>query len=423
MVSCKHCSTPNSLDSTFCKRCGTALPAEDVQAAQEKLTALIAEGNSAFNEGKTDEAMAVAESAVASNPSSTAALSLKALCHERRGELAEALECADLIVDLNPDSELDKIKRNQLRTKLSVSVQLATQPPDRRSAMIGAVAAVVLMICLGIGAAKYTSRNAAAKSEPLVVQNPVISNPNTIQPNIQNPPASSPQAQQTPAPSVAQRQPDLEVQDPDQVRGTGRQGSGILPSQGEPGLSGNIKLQDDPLQVPNSRNTGQTAPTNPTIATPTSPSGTKSGSNDMSSDPPPAPDSGKAQQQSSDPGQVDIQISHGSRGTTFGGSASLGAGGVAALVKVGVQRYQLGSYGAAASSFDQALRAGGDQVTVNQWLGRCYGNMGRKSEQIDAYKRCVSACQSAISSGTGNKDRVKSIMDTCQQELKVLQGN
>ena len=89
MVACKHCSTPNTLDSTFCKRCGTALPEDDVLAGKEKLDALIAEGNKSFNEGRTDEAMAVAETALASNPTSTNALSLKVLCHERRGELAE----------------------------------------------------------------------------------------------------------------------------------------------------------------------------------------------------------------------------------------------------------------------------------------------------------------------------------------------
>jgi L-aminopeptidase/D-esterase-like protein len=33
------------------------------------------------------------------------------------------------------------------------------------------------------------------------------------------------------------------------------------------------------------------------------------------------------------------------------------------------------------------------------------------------------ALQTAINNGSGNKDRIRSILDTCQQELKVLQGN
>lgn len=169
MVSCKHCLTQNSLDSTFCRRCGTALPEDEILAAKEKLDVLIGQGNTSFNEGRTDEALAVADTALLSNPTSTTALSLKSLCHERRGELAEALECADQIVELNPDSELDKIKRNQLRSKLAISVQLATQPPDKRPALIGAVAAVVLVICVGIAAAKLLNRTEQVKtSQPLV---------------------------------------------------------------------------------------------------------------------------------------------------------------------------------------------------------------------------------------------------------------
>ncbi len=419
MVSCKHCSTPNSLDSTFCKRCGTALPAEDVQVAQEKLTALIAEGNTAFNEGKTDEAMAIAESAIASNPTSVPALSLKSLCHERRGELAEALECADLIVDLNPDSELDKIKRNQLRTKLSVSVQLASQPPDRRSAFIGAIATVVLVVCVGIGAAKFINRGSVAKNDGVAALAPAIPPVNQTQQIVPNS-NSNPNTQLQP--SAPPRQPTVEepgINDPDQTRSLNRPGTGILPRQGDPGITGEIRTQEDPLTL----KPGTTTTTNPPIVTPTSTSGSKPGQGDSGQDPPPTPENSKPQPQNTDPGQIEIKVSNGSHSSGFGSTAALGSGGVSALIKVGVTRYQLGSYGAAASSFDQALRAGGDQVTVNQWLGRCYGSMGRKSEEIDAYKRCVSACQSAISNGGGNKDRIKAIMDTCQQELKVLQGN
>lgn len=436
MVTCKHCSTPNSLDSTFCKRCGTALPADDVQIAQEKLEQLIAQGNTAFNEGRTDEAMAIAESACASNPSSTPALSLKTLCHERRGELAEALECAELIVELNPDSELDKIKRNQLRNKLSMTAQLAaSQGPDRRTALIGAVSAVVLFACVGIGIAKMNMRN-AAKQESFVSSNSSTGSPLSTPSTQQNSPNSASNVQQ----SQVQTQNSPQNQQNDGGQNQFNEAplrrsapNGLLPREGALDGQDVIVGGDQPITPPNplrgqigstaaptEGGTGTLPATNVKLPA----QGKETGSEDPNRDPQPTADSTKAAQ-NNDPGVVEISLSHGSKrpnGPTSGGS-DLGAGGAAALDRIGIQRYQLGSYGAAATSFEQALRAGGDPISINQWLGRCYGNLGRKSDQIDAYKKCVSACQSALNSGTGNKDRIKATLDTCQQQLKVLQGN
>ncbi len=429
MVTCKHCSTPNSLDSTFCKRCGTAMPAEDVALAQEKLTQLITDGNTAFNEGRTDEAMAIAESACASNPSSTAALSLKVLCHERRGELAEALECADLIVDLNPDSELDKIKRNQLRTKLSVSVQLATQPPDRRTAIIGAVSAVVFFACIGVGIAKLNMRNASTKQDGLVVQNSSAGNPPVNPAQTSQGTNSQQSSQPTNQQNVQQSSTPQNSQTNNALEGSllmpGR-GPEILPGQGRIGSEDVVLGSDQVITPPNPPRGNIGSPVAPSVQnTVKLPSVGKSSENTGGGDDPsPKAEDPKSSQQNTDPGVVEINISNGSsRKSNSGGGESLGAGGAAALDRIGIQRYQLGSYGAAAASFEQALRAGGDPISLNQWLGRSYGQLGKKSEQIDAYKRCATACQNAISNGTGNKDRIKAILDTCQQQLKVLQGN
>src|SRR6476659_3355802 len=106
MVSCRQCNTHNSLDSVFCKKCGSTILDEDRAIAAEKLSFMIADGNKLFADGRTDDAMMVAETAVASDPSSSAALSLKGMCYERKGQLAEALECFEQVVMLNPDSTL-----------------------------------------------------------------------------------------------------------------------------------------------------------------------------------------------------------------------------------------------------------------------------------------------------------------------------
>ena len=418
MVPCKNCSTPNTLDSTFCKRCGAALPEDEVQASKEKLEALIAEGNTSFNEGRTDEAMAVSETALASNPSSTPALSLKALCHERRGELAEALECAERIVELNPDSELDKIKRNQLRSKLAMTVQLATQEPDRKSAVVGAVAAVILMICLGFGIAKALNRNEpkTASTSPKIietapqqVQIPITSQgpvtPQPVNPNQVRP--ITPEAGQE-GTRVAQGDPGDLYPLPD---------GGILPKTGT-GAGIDVPVMTGGFSSPPTQNNNEGKVVRPT---PKDPGTAKpSGGTD---DPAPTSVPPSDDHRNDDPGKIEIKVSDGSRKTSLGGSENIGSGGAAALVQVGMQRYQLGQYNSAAASFEQAIRAGGDQMSLNQRLGQCYDNMGRKNDAMEAYKRGIAACQAALNGGGGNKDRIQRRLESCQQALKVLQGN
>src|SRR5690349_1264004 len=98
MVACSKCSTENSLDSLFCRQCGEAIATDDRSDAQQKHEHFIAEGYKIFNEGRTAEARLVAETALAENPNSTSALSLKGMCHERAHELALALACFEKVV-------------------------------------------------------------------------------------------------------------------------------------------------------------------------------------------------------------------------------------------------------------------------------------------------------------------------------------
>ena len=136
MYACKECGTGNPLDSSFCKKCGTALPEQDLAEARGKMDEVLEEGNNLFTEGRTDEAMLIAEAAVAANPSSHMAYSLKGLCHERLGQIAEALECYETAVSLHPDSALDKVKVAALRNRLAAHV-VDAPVPDRRRALSG----------------------------------------------------------------------------------------------------------------------------------------------------------------------------------------------------------------------------------------------------------------------------------------------
>lgn len=410
MVTCTNCSTPNSLDSAFCKRCGGTLASEDVQAAAARLETLIAEGESALNAGDTESAMAVAETAVASDPSSIRALALKSLCHERRGEIAPALEAAEEIVELSPDSELDKIRRNHLRTLLMSQAQLRVEP-DRRTAVVAASAAALLVVCAGALAA--TLMRQPPKDEVRVaqqeVQNPV-SDPKTIG--------------------------SLPPQNP------GATGNSATNSGG--GTTSANPTQDAPSRTP--RGTGLPAPTEHMTIPPLrlvpeglggsiganrlpAADGTKETSRPPvkpDDDPDPGADPGgrstPVEEPKRDPGVYEITVHKPDR-LPGGGTNASSTNGVEALVRTGTQQYQVGNYGGAANTLERALNSGADPVSVNQRLAQAYERSGRKSDAIGAYSRAIAAAEGAIASGRGNRGRLEAAIESCKAALKVLQGS
>lgn len=443
MVSCKHCSTQNSLDSTFCKRCGTSLEEAALADAQAKLDGLIEEGNALFNQGRTEEAMAVAEACVLSNPSSVSALSLKALCHERRGEIAEALECADRIVELNPDSELDKIKRNALRTRLQADLRLP-DPPDRRIALVGAVSAVVLVACLGVGIARMTSRsteNALVQRGPSMQQGfgdavypgsnlnltnqGTTGNANVVTPPVTNPNAANPNPQPQQQQQQLQQRPGIGDE-----RALGTRGNEFPDRRGNP--SDNIQLPDSPRGgLPDS---SQEVPpvdlgkltlerNDPPKPTPPQPRGSQSSQDDPKEIRESGPANPPAQAEDPEKGiEISVRSGGGNGSRVPGGPSALNSNGLEMLQRVGTEQYQLGNYDAAARSYEQAVRQGGDAIVLNQRLGQSYARLGRASDAAAAYRRCIEACDSAIANGRGNRARHESVKATAEQALKVLQG-
>lgn len=421
MISCRNCTTQNSLDSTFCKKCGATLPADDVQRAKEKLEAAVGDGYKVFTAGRTDEAMQIAEAAVQSNPNSTAALSLKAMCHERLGQISEALECHERVLALDPDSMIDKIKVNDLRNLL-ISRGPATTP-DRRMAIVSAVAAFVLVVSIGVVVAQSGSKGpdkvAVNTPAPNVQQGPVGSKfeqpgpATTTQPPVagttqptsesKTPSPSSPPAE-SPGRDSSAKAPDTQL--PPYSR---PDGASKLPRPDGGGLSGNIPFR---VNVPPGVNGSTPKPTPTEQPVPS-----------HATDPDPVTsDSQAAPPKQEAPGIMEIKIvSRGGKqadGTESGNRSN----GVEALVRTARNQYQLGNYSAAATSFERALRAGADPASGNQRLAQCYEKLGRNAEAAAAYNRAIDAIQADISAGRGEKDRLGAALDSCRQALKVLGG-
>jgi len=426
MVSCKHCATFNNLDSDFCRRCGTPLPDDDRKEAQLKLDVLIGEGVKALGEGRIEEALAVAESATMANPASISAWALKSDCHARRGEIAEALECAERLVELNPDSELDKIKRNQLRSALVSSLRISAMP-DRRAAIVGACAAFVLVLFLGAAAAMFrNSKDSSGQVADNRLTNESGQNPgNGFYPNgagdvpVQSQDKSSQNAvkTQTDATDVPAVTNDVTSRKPSVVNfGTGLPSvpEGMLPRPDGSAAEINIR--------PVSPDVKGSVPVNPPISGGTAkgedpdpnPTSTPSSSDTVAASPP-----------KEGAGFIEINVRQGRNpriNNSGSDSTQTSIGGIEALVKTGTQQFQLNNYSGAAGTYERALKLGGSPAILNQRLGQSYEHLGRTSDAALAYQRAVAAGQADLAFGRGNKERTQSIVDSCRQALKALPG-
>jgi tetratricopeptide (TPR) repeat protein len=428
MISCKHCATLNSLDSAFCKRCGTTLPEDEVQEARAKNDDIVAQGMTLFNDGKLGEAMAIAETAVLSDPSSTTALALKGMVHEREGRVADALECYERIVEMNPDSTLDKIKLTQLRNAL---VNHATAPANPRVAWIAALAACALVISVGALVAKMNTGGEVAKGEPVIQNSPLTfdamqrsDQQNQQIANQQNPgQVNQPAGNQEPQPEQRQGEPTSGARD-ERDSGASRRGIGL------PTLPRNSQLPvategDDPPSFDPG--------TTPVTVNPPSGTGLRVQPRDPDPNGDPDPDArgsrGTGETGPSpvappkpDNGIMEMRVSRGPSPKTPGGTRIEGNG-VQALIRTANAQYEVGNHAQAASTYERALRAGGDPGSVNQRLGQAYDRMGRKGDAIAAYDRSIAALEAAIASGQGDPTRLKNALESAKQARKAAGGN
>lgn len=415
MVNCKNCQTKNSIDSRFCRNCGVALPDDALKAEREKFDELLAEGYRKFSSNQTEEAFLIAQAAVLASPASASAQSLLGMCHERRGEIALALESYEQVLELNPDSALDKIKVTQLRNSLASHLREEAAPTKKRAALAGVAAAVMLA---SIAGAIVAINGNAKKSEALVS--------NDLKPD-NGAEGFNLGAQNT---AVTNAPPGAgSGTTGGSGSGGGTTGGVTNPPPVQPG-SGSREFPRGPSTLPNVN--GEVPPVR--IEGPI-PDGPNPADNTNNSKPNPSgevepkiedgspketpPD--ESTKPKYDPGDIVIKRSAGGPRTNMGGGTDIDRTSTTTqLIRSAREQFQLGRFEQAASLYERAIREGGDAGTLNQRLGQCYEKLGRRDDAIGAYTRAINALESSAKSDPGG--RASAALESCKQALTVLKG-
>lgn len=402
MVRCPDCETPNSTDSKFCKFCGAALPEDQLVDAQIKLNELVSEGYRIFNEGRTEEARLIAESALESAPAHVQALALKAMCCEREGDLAQALELYEKVVELNPESALDKIKVQHLRNQLSAK-QIEAPEPNRKLAFAMAAAAAVLVVCAGAIVATLTSDKAEATEAPKAVAANADGSSAFDRTGAVPPPQQAPKAAEDQDETAAPSRPSGGVVTPPTAWPGGQlpapidAGNRPLTVELNPAAQAAVQGQERPAQANNG-------------------AAVANGNKENEVDPPVEPE--KQPEEKKPIIEVTV-VKTGPK--NYGGSdESSSANELTALIKSANEQFMLSRYQGAAQAYERALKLGGDPATINQRLGQCYANLGRKSEAVSAYIRAVEAYKSALE--RNDSPALRAGLNACTNALRVLRG-
>lgn len=172
MITCAACQTENTQGSRFCRMCGVQLDEPQNESLlkmnAKEVESAIREGFQLIHDGKHEEALFVAETILKSDQEHAAALALKAMVHEDRGEIELAVDTYEQIVLSNPDSTLDKIKLLQLQKKLDA--QLTPEELEIKSrnwvAILSGVAATLAVVALGVMLALNAQSNQAKADAP-----------------------------------------------------------------------------------------------------------------------------------------------------------------------------------------------------------------------------------------------------------------
>ncbi|MBX3112409.1 MAG: tetratricopeptide repeat protein [Fimbriimonadaceae bacterium] len=399
-IECEACKTTNTLDSKFCRQCGQPMPEGAVDAAREEMLALVGDGRRLLADGRVPEALMIAESALEFDHDLIEGLALYGDCRERQERFSEAVESYERILELRPDSPLDRIRLGHLRKlALQKEIQVA-EPRNKRQVLYLSGAVALVLVSVGIA---LTLPNNPPKTgddqEQLLVSN-ADSGINAFETQAPVPDAPGPDARKA-ADTQAPRTEDQPLANYNvgtpTPSGVGA-GSRALSFPNVPPLSVNPGPGFDPTRIA----------INPTTPPNTSAPATAPAESAKTPEPPAEPP------RKAPPAVVEITASPGGTNQVNPEVA------VTNMIRVARDLYLQGKFDRAADAYQKALKLGADKGSTNQRLAQCYEKLRKNEDAVAAYRRAIEAFEAQLKKEPDQ--RTERALAACKKALSILGG-
>lgn len=417
LVTCDSCGKSNTLDGAYCRFCGHTLPQEGVADARSQQEAILNEGFRLLKEGRHDEAWLAAGVALEAEPSSIKALSLKGEAAEALGDWDTSLEAYERILELSPDSAVERIKVAHLRkliTQRAIEEEAAAR--RKRLSLAAALATVIAVGGIGLGFGLTQSKPERSREGLVASRDPEMR-------SFQAPPGNS---AADPSASGADTETGTSGDANPASPGGTSSGGGEQAATPETRANGTGSRNPRTLPLPQARSSDPgTEPLEPPVPgnltlTPTETAGASAPPNRTANpEPKPetAPPTAEVPTRSND-GVIEIRPSP---NATPAGTARPNEDAspvrAEALIRVAREHQQLGRYDQAADAYRKAISAGADPGVTHQRLAETYARMGRNDDAVAAYERAIAAYRRS------NSARAQAAIDVCRQAVRVLRGS
>jgi len=391
---CMRCEHPLEEGAHYCSHCGA--PVEQTRVPnwrREQAERLLREAMSLNEQGRAEEALLACEGALALDPELLPALSLKALLHEKRGQIEQAIETYQRVVQLNPLSISERARLEALRRQPRAVVQASgyrTRPLwlEALPAILGFIGAGVVLIVGLVAILRLSAPTPAPVAAP-----PASASTETVPHGAQptTPPASAP------VPPQQEAVPPVMV-DPSRLA--------LAPTPETPAPPrGAIPPAPPPAPTsPEKRNT-QTAP-----------NGTQ-----------PSPKNGQPQK-GQDELLPDVEVREGAQSGVYEIYVHRGetpserppAQPREDPLEIARRHQMAGNYREAIAAYEQALPTAPSPGEVHQQIAICYLRLGEKANARAHFQQAIQAYQEQIQRGH-QVEAAREGIRACEQGLKLCE--